>query len=166
MKFLVSYFQVLSALLQLHLHSPLNTWLQYTAQRQLQCETRNICVFGFGAAYIRDFTVIELQVVPYVVHEVNTVCLFTVPPCLCMWDINSLRPRQNGRHFVDDIFKCIFLNKNVWIPITISLKFVPKGPTDNMMVRFPTNICVSRPQWVNTLWVISDVSDDGYISLV
>ena len=24
----------------------------------------------------------------------------------------TLRPRQNGRHFPDDIFKCIFLNEN------------------------------------------------------
>ena len=30
-----------------------------------------------------------------------------------------------------DIFKCIFLNENVWIPIKISLKFVPKGPINN-----------------------------------
>ena len=28
---------------------------------------------------------------------------------------NTLRPRQNGRHFAEDIFKCIFLNENVWI---------------------------------------------------
>ena len=27
--------------------------------------------------------------------------------------VNTLRPRQNGRHFPDDIFKCIFLNENV-----------------------------------------------------
>ena len=27
--------------------------------------------------------------------------------------INTLRPRQDGRHFPDDIFKCIFLNENV-----------------------------------------------------
>ena len=26
---------------------------------------------------------------------------------------NTLRPRQDGRHFPDDIFKCIFLNENV-----------------------------------------------------
>ena len=45
---------------------------------------------------------------------------------------NTLRPRQNGRHFADDILKCIFLNENVWIPIEISLKFVPKGPIDNI----------------------------------
>ena len=27
--------------------------------------------------------------------------------------IGTLRPRQNGRHFADDIFKCIFLNEDV-----------------------------------------------------
>ena len=46
--------------------------------------------------------------------------------------INTLRPRQNRRHFTDDIFKCIFLNENVWIPIKISLKFVPKGAIINI----------------------------------
>ena len=25
--------------------------------------------------------------------------------------------RQNGRHFADDLFKCVFLNENVWIAI-------------------------------------------------
>ena len=45
---------------------------------------------------------------------------------------NTLRPRQNGRHFADDIFKCIFLNENIWISIQISLKFVPKGPINNI----------------------------------
>ena len=83
-----------------------------------------------------------------------------------------MRPRQNGRHFADDIFKCIFLNENVWIPIEISLKFVPKGPINNIpvlvqimawrrsgdkplsepiMVSLPTHICVTRPQWVNLI---------------
>ena len=38
---------------------------------------------------------------------------------------NTLRPRQNGRHFPDDIFEWIFLNENVWFSINISLKFVP-----------------------------------------
>ena len=88
---------------------------------------------------------------------------------------NSLRPRQNGRHFADDIFKCIFLNENVWIPIKISLKFVLKGsindisalvqimtwrrPGDKplsepMMVNLPTHMCVTRPQWVNICWIL------------
>ena len=86
--------------------------------------------------------------------------------------VNTLRPRQNGRHFADDILKCIFLNENVWIPTEISLKFVPKGPINNIpalvqmmawrrsgdkplsepvMVRLPTYICVTRPQWVKYL---------------
>ena len=46
--------------------------------------------------------------------------------------LNTLRPRQNGRHFADDILKCIFFNENVWIPIEISLKFVPKGPIETI----------------------------------
>ena len=45
---------------------------------------------------------------------------------------NTLRPRQNGRHFPDDIFKCIFLNEHIWITMKFSLKFVPKGPIDNI----------------------------------
>ena len=31
--------------------------------------------------------------------------------------VNTLRLRQNGRHFADGIFKCIFLNEKVWISI-------------------------------------------------
>ena len=83
--------------------------------------------------------------------------------------INTLRPRQNGRHFPDDVYKCIFLNENVWISIKTSLKYLPKGPINNipalvqimawrrpgdkplyepMMVRLPTHICVTRSQWV------------------
>ena len=81
--------------------------------------------------------------------------------------VNTLRPRQNGRHFADDIFNCIFLNENIGISINSSLKFVPKGQINNipslvqimawrrpgdkplsepMMVRIPTHICVTRPQ--------------------
>ena len=47
-------------------------------------------------------------------------------------DLNSLRPRQNGRHFADDIFNRISLNENIWIPINISLKFVAKGPINDI----------------------------------
>ena len=88
----------------------------------------------------------------------------------CTQYINTLRPRHNGRYFPDDIFECIFLKENVWIPIKISLKFAPKGPINNipalvqimawcwpgdkplsetMLVFVPTHICVTRPQWVN-----------------
>ena len=44
----------------------------------------------------------------------------------------TFRQRRNGRHYTDDIFNCIFFNQNVWIPIQISLKFVPNGPINNI----------------------------------
>ena len=83
--------------------------------------------------------------------------------------VNSLRPRQNGRRFVDDTFIGIFLNEHVRISIKISLKFVPKGPINNIpalvqimawrrpgdrplseprMENLLTHICVTRSQWV------------------
>ena len=40
--------------------------------------------------------------------------------------INTLRPRQNGRHFADNIFKSIFVNENISILLKIPLKLVPK----------------------------------------
>ena len=91
----------------------------------------------------------------------------------------SLRPRQNGRHFPDDPFKCIFLNENVRISIDIPLKFVSTVPIDNiralvqimawrrpgdkplsepMMVRLLMHICVTRPQWVK--WMAQDFTND------
>ena len=89
--------------------------------------------------------------------------------CFSTQSFNTLRPRQNGRHFADDIFKCIFLNENLWISIKFSLKFVPKGPINHipalvqimawrrpgdkplsepMMIILLVHICVTRPQWV------------------
>ena len=46
--------------------------------------------------------------------------------------VSTLRPRQNDRRCADDTFKRIFLNENARISITISLKFVPKGPINNI----------------------------------
>ena len=45
--------------------------------------------------------------------------------------INSSPPGQNGCHFADNIFNCIFVCEKFCILFRISLKFVPKGPTDN-----------------------------------
>ena len=86
---------------------------------------------------------------------------------------NTLRPRQNGRRFADDTFKRNFLNENVRISIAISLRFVPKGPINNipalvqimawrrsgdkplsepMMVSLLTHICVTQPQWIKNVY--------------
>ena len=68
--------------------------------------------------------------------------------CVCYWDadlswvinlyiwreydqniiITEMWPRQNGRHFVEDILECIFFNQNVCIFINISSHFIPMGP--------------------------------------
>ena len=45
---------------------------------------------------------------------------------------NTLRLRQNGGHFAEDILKCIFLNENVWISIKIPLKFVHNVSINNI----------------------------------
>ena len=45
--------------------------------------------------------------------------------------IHSSPPGQNGRHFADDIFKCISLNEKFCILNQLWLKFVPKGLIDN-----------------------------------
>ena len=50
--------------------------------------------------------------------------------------LNTLRPRQNGRHFAYDTLKCIFLKENVKISIKISLKLVPRSPIDNIPALF------------------------------
>ena len=98
--------------------------------------------------------------------------------------INTLRPRQNGRHFADDTFKRISMNQNVRNSIKISLKFVPKGLINNipalvqimawrrpgdkplsepMMVSLLTHICVTRSQWVNPLLSNSQIYGDWVV---
>ena len=85
--------------------------------------------------------------------------------------LNTLRQRQNGRHFADDIFKCICLIEHVRIPIKILLNFVSMGLINNiptlvqimawrrpgdeplsepMMVSLPTHLCITRPWWADT----------------
>ena len=45
--------------------------------------------------------------------------------------LNSSPPGQNGLHYADDIFRCLFLNEKFCILIKILMKFVPKGPINN-----------------------------------
>ena len=80
---------------------------------------------------------------------------------------------QDGRHFADDIFTCIFLNENVWNSIKISWKLAHKNQIDNipalvqimawrwtgdkplsepMLVSLLTYIYITRPQRVKLSW--------------
>ena len=99
--------------------------------------------------------------------------------------INTLTLRQNGQHFADIIFKCIFSNGNVGISIKFSLKFVPQGlinkipalvqimawrhPGDKplsepKLISLLTHICVAQPQWVNKLIVLPLVQVNNYLN--
>ena len=101
------------------------------------------------------------------IHNFYQRCLRSMTGC-----INTLRPRRNG-HFADNISRHIFFDENVCILINISLKFVPKGPINNipslvkimawchpgdkplsepMIITSPMYICIAQPQWVKTLW--------------
>ena len=65
-----------------------------------------------------------------------------------------LTAQISDRQMADNIFKCIFFNEDMWISISISLKFVPKGQidilwSDPVMVSLLTHTCVIRPQWVH-----------------
>ena len=82
----------------------------------------------------------------------------------------QIEDETKGRPFFRRHFQLHFFNENVRISITIPLKFVPKGPINNipalvqmmawrrsgdkplyepMMVNLLTHVCVTRPQWVN-----------------
>ena len=75
----------------------------------------------------------------------------------------------------DAIFKCIFLNENVWISIKISLKDpfnnIPplfqlmawcrpddKPLSEPVMARLPMHICITQPEWIKG----NTVSTAGY----
>ena len=92
---------------------------------------------------------------------------------MCAHTTHTQKHTQYVVYYADNIFKRIFLNKNVWISLKISLKFAPKVWINNipalvqimawhrqedkplsvpMMVSLLTHICITRPQWVHALW--------------
>ena len=98
---------------------------------------------------------------------------------------NTLKPRYNGCHLPDEIFKCVFLNKNVWISIEISLWFVPHGPvskiaalvqilawgppgdqplSEPMVANLPMHICVTRPDYPSICTIYHQKHHSGYYS--
>ena len=52
----------------------------------------------------------------------------TAPKCWCFY---SSPPKQSGRYFTDDIFRCDFVNAKFCILIKTSLKYVPNVPIEN-----------------------------------
>ena len=121
-------------------------------------------IFIWHSYDARRYKLIEIGIWPFISKSQQ-------PATFQCQGINTLRPRQNGRHFQDDIFKCIFSNEDVWISLKNSMKVLPKvriynvpalvqimycrRPGDKqlsetMMVSLLTHICVTRPQWVES----------------
>ena len=98
---------------------PCLTWLVHDGV--MTCESLSHAGY-FCEEFIGD------KWIPLMKGQCCEVLLFVVAG---MKYFNTLRPRQNGRCFADDIFKRISLNENARISIKISLKFVPKGPINN-----------------------------------
>ena len=100
--------------------------------------TKSVKCFGFFSSWLSFVFVIWINYIGFLLltcsqhaglphkHLVHD-CSSAIEISRMSW-VNSLRPRQNKRHIADDVFKCNFWNENVRISITISLKFVPKGP--------------------------------------
>ena len=62
-----------------------------------------------------------------------------------VYPINTFRSILNGRHFADDIFKCIYLNLiNVWMKFFLRVEMTCQPLSDPMMTEH-----VTRSQWVN-----------------
>ena len=71
--------------------------------------------------------------------------------------INTLRPRQDGCHFADDIFKRIFLNENVWISINIHWSYLPGSNWQYTSVGSDNDLAPTRRQAI--IW-----TNDGQVS--
>ena len=113
---------------------------------------RQIETFSASLAFVRKFTFIYIF---WTLHY----------PLLKHIEAETKWPPSSIRHF-----QMHFLEWNAWISLTISLKFVPKVPMNNIpalvlimawrrpgakplsepvLIRLPTHICVARSQWVN-----------------
>ena len=75
--------------------------------------------------------------------------------------VSTLRPRQNGRHLADDTLNRIFLNEYVRILIKISVKFVPKGPINNIPSLVQIILAPSRRQAI--IWTNDGKFTDAYM---
>ena len=62
--------------------------------------------------------------------------------------LNTLRPRQNGCHFAEDILNCISWNEYIWISNKVSSKYVLLWLIDNISAMWPTHTGVTQLRWV------------------
>ena len=125
-------------------------FIQENACENVVCQTEAIlpqpqCIKWTGTVSM-VFIVIQ-AFITHLISEKHPLCIFHILNKCCITlkssfvnstsHFNTLRQRQNGRPFADDVFKRIFFNENYCILIQISLEYVPRGPIINM----PALVC-------------------------
>ena len=119
--------------------------------------------------YIWYMIGVYLYEVPILV-QVMICCLYYLNQCFKIQGHQQIEAETKWTLFRRRHFQMHFLNENVWIPIKISLKFVPRGPINkipalvqimawrrpgdkplsgSMVVRLPTHIIITPPQSLN-----------------
>ena len=80
-------------------------------------------------------------------HSLHSIQMYT--------EFKELRPKEAGHHFTDNIFKCFFLNENLWISINISLKFVLEGQSNNIPSLIQIMACADQAtsHYLNQWWL-------------
>ena len=73
---------------------------------------------------------------------------------LCLFKFHWVSTLNPDHHLADDIFKCIFLNENIWILIWISVKFVPMDSIDNKSA-----LVQMWSHWLNQYILMTQISD-------
>ena len=129
----------------------------------------DLCFFRFLRYVYKYFGMVGYNVWFHFLCEVSPMTrMQPVDTWACNVRLNTFRPSHGGRHFTDDIWKCIFLNANLWISIKIWLKIILTGPINNIpalvqimawcrpgdkplsepiMNNLLPQICVTRPEW-------------------
>ena len=171
----------------------INDWVNNREAGDLRRSCAHYDVTVMIAIVFMTIVVTSLYVIVFVIiGAIATILIKLLDIIIYLLSVNTLRPRQYGRHFADDTFKRIFVNENVKISIKNSLNFVPKGPFNNnsalvqimawrrpgdkplsepMMFRSPTHICVTGPQWVKKeyyvygIWQYKVLSMKSYFSV-
>ena len=98
-------------------------WTDKTSQHKvitIKQSTTKLCAYFMGILFIYYDCCLHLMKKLWLISIYKDLesrpILSSVLIALHLWrrarGINALRPEHNGRHYTDDIFKCIFLNEN------------------------------------------------------
>ena len=120
----------------------ISDWCYLCDWRQYLLARTKVWGFSFKVPWpIDDFEYVFAE------HGIIGNCRRDLAGSLGIFTVNTMRLRQNGHHFADESFKCIFFNEDLRISIKILLKFVPDGsinkkPPSIQIMAYFTDPCV------------------------